>query len=167
MVCKTLDIRAWKTVTPEIWKAKKPSLSVSVYCFEFPGHSAGSWGPLKSQTHALKWWEELFFREGMQVEFTMQKTRQEREVRMNAAPPNLTTNVTIYMTLNFPFGEGNGTTLQYSCLENPIEDSEEPGGLQSMGSQRVGQNWATNTLTFTIVDVQYKLQVNNIVTHSS
>ena len=32
-------------------------------------------------------------------------------------------------------GEGNGYPLQCSCLENPIE---EPGGLQSMGSQRVG-----------------------------
>ena len=28
-------------------------------------------------------------------------------------------------------GEGNGNRLQYSCLENPME--EEPGGLQSMG----------------------------------
>ena len=28
-------------------------------------------------------------------------------------------------------GEGNGTPLQYSCLENPW--TEEPGGLQSMG----------------------------------
>ena len=25
---------------------------------------------------------------------------------------------------------------------------EEPGGLQSLGSQRVGHNWATNTFTF-------------------
>ena len=31
-------------------------------------------------------------------------------------------------------GEGNGCSLQYSCLENPIE---EPGGLQSMGSPGV------------------------------
>ena len=29
-------------------------------------------------------------------------------------------------------GEGNGTPLQYSCLENPW--TEEPGRLQSMGS---------------------------------
>ena len=29
-------------------------------------------------------------------------------------------------------GEGNGTPLQYSCLENPW--TEEPGGLQSMAS---------------------------------
>ena len=34
------------------------------------------------------------------------------------------------------FGEGNGTPLQYSCLENPW--TEEPGRLQSMGSLRVG-----------------------------
>ena len=33
--------------------------------------------------------------------------------------------------------EGNGTPLQYSCLENRME---EPGGLQSMGSLRVGHN---------------------------
>ena len=35
-------------------------------------------------------------------------------------------------------GEGNGTPLQYSCLESPW--TEEPGGLQSMGSLRVGHN---------------------------
>ena len=29
----------------------------------------------------------------------------------------------------------NGNPLQYSCLENPW--TEEPGGLQAMGSQRV------------------------------
>ena len=33
-------------------------------------------------------------------------------------------------------GEGHGNPLQYSCLENPM--TEEAGGLQSIGSQRVG-----------------------------
>ena len=32
-------------------------------------------------------------------------------------------------------GEGKGNPLQYSCLKNPM--NEEPGGLQSMGSERV------------------------------
>ena len=35
---------------------------------------------------------------------------------------------------------GNGNSLQYSCLENPW--AEEPGGLQSTGSQRVGNDGA-------------------------
>ena len=35
-------------------------------------------------------------------------------------------------------GGGNGNPLQYSCLGNPM--TEEPGRLQSMGSQRVGHN---------------------------
>ena len=35
-------------------------------------------------------------------------------------------------------GEGNGYPFQSSCLENPSQ--EEPGGLQFMGSQRVGHN---------------------------
>ena len=42
----------------------------------------------------------------------------------------------------FP-GEGNGNPLRYSCLENPMD-----GGawcrLLSMGSQRVGHDWATS-----------------------
>ena len=36
-------------------------------------------------------------------------------------------------------GEGNGNPFQCSCLENP-EWMEEPGSLQSMGSQRVGHD---------------------------
>ena len=39
-------------------------------------------------------------------------------------------------------GEGHGNPLQYSCLEYP-QWTEEPGRLQSMGSQRVRHNWAT------------------------
>ena len=35
-------------------------------------------------------------------------------------------------------GEGNGNPLQCSCLENPRDG--EPGGLQSMGSHRVGHD---------------------------
>ena len=35
--------------------------------------------------------------------------------------------------------------LQYSCLENPMDyrGSVGPGGLQSMGSQRVGHDWSS------------------------
>ena len=35
-------------------------------------------------------------------------------------------------------GEGNGNPLQCSCLESPRD--EEPGGLPSMGSHRVGHD---------------------------
>ena len=35
-------------------------------------------------------------------------------------------------------GGGHGNPFQYSCLENPVE--EEPGGLQSVGSLRVGHD---------------------------
>ena len=44
-------------------------------------------------------------------------------------------------------GERNGNPLQYCCLGNPR--TEEPG--QSMGSQRVGQDLVTNTLTSSIL----------------
>ena len=38
-------------------------------------------------------------------------------------------------------------TTHYSILAWRIPWTEEPGGLQSMGSQRVGHDWATNTHT--------------------
>ena len=51
-------------------------------------------------------------------------------------------------------GEGNGNPLQHSCWKIPWP--EEPSRLQSMGSQRVGHDWATSlslhftpTVTFT------------------
>ena len=42
-------------------------------------------------------------------------------------------------------GKENGYPLHYSCLENPCTD--EPGGLQFLGSQIVGHDWATSTFT--------------------
>ena len=42
-------------------------------------------------------------------------------------------------------GDGNGNPLQYSSWRIPW--TEEPGGLQSMGSQRVVYDGVTNTFT--------------------
>ena len=42
-------------------------------------------------------------------------------------------------------GEGNGNPLQCSCLENSMDRGV--WWLQSMGTQRVGHDWATNTHT--------------------
>ena len=52
-------------------------------------------------------------------------------------------------------GEGNGNPLQYSCLENPW--TEEPGKLQSMGSQ----SWTRlSDFSFTFVDLVVTLTSN-------
>ena len=58
--------------------------------------------------------------------------------------------------LGISLGEGNGTPLQYSCLENPMA-----GGacrLQSMGSWRVGHNWVTSLSLFTSMHWRRKWQ---------
>ena len=53
--------------------------------------------------------------------------------------------------------EGNGTPFQYSCLETPMD-----GGawweLQSMGSLRVGHDWATSFSLFTFMHWRRKWQ---------
>ena len=64
--------------------------------------------------------------------------------------------INIYIYLNTQDGEGNGTPLQYSCLKNPR--MEEPGRLQSMGSLRVGHNWATSLSLFTFIHWRRKWQ---------
>ena len=53
-------------------------------------------------------------------------------------------------------GEGNGTPLQYSCLEIP--GMEELGRLQSMGSLRVGRDQATSLSLFTFMHWRRKWQ---------
>ena len=52
--------------------------------------------------------------------------------------------------------EGNGTPLQYSCLENPC--TEEPDRLQSTQSLRVRYNWATSLSLFTFMHWRRKWQ---------
>ena len=50
--------------------------------------------------------------------------------------------------LERPPGVGNSNPLQYSCLENPGNlawRTEEPDGLQYIGSQRARHDRATNT----------------------
>ena len=44
---------------------------------------------------------------------------------------------------------GKGMATHSSIPAWRIPWKEEPGGLQSMGSQRVGHNWVTNTYTHT------------------
>ena len=55
-----------------------------------------------------------------------------------------------------PPGEGNGNSLQYSCLGNPW--TEEPGGLQSLGSQRVRHKLTTKQQQQSTVEVKGALE---------
>ena len=54
------------------------------------------------------------------------------------------------------FGEGDGT--HSSTLAWKIPWMEEPGGLQSMGSRRVGHDWATSLSLFTFLHWRRKWQ---------
>ena len=49
----------------------------------------------------------------------------------------------------------HGTPLQHSCLE---KWTEEPGRLQSIGSLRVGHDWATSLSVFTFMHWRRKWQ---------
>ena len=60
--------------------------------------------------------------------------------------------------------EGNGNPLQYSRLGNPW--TEEPGGLYSMGLQRVGHEWTTNQQQQTSYVMDYILYNAKIFSES-
>ena len=61
-----------------------------------------------------------------------------------------------YMFIDRMMGEGNGTPLQYCCLEIPW--MEEPGRLQSMGSLRVEYGEATSLSLSTFMHWRRKWQ---------
>ena len=57
-------------------------------------------------------------------------------------------------------GEGNGNLFQYFCLGIPW--TEWPGGLQSMGSQRVGHDLVTKKLyiyIYTYIHTHYVFHI--------
>ena len=58
-----------------------------------------------------------------------------------------------WVSSSYQVGEGNGNPLQYS-LSWKILWKEEPGGLQSMGSQRVRHDWMTKlSLSYQVAKV--------------
>ena len=66
-------------------------------------------------------------------------------------PPAMQETQVGLLGLEYPL-EDCMATLQYSCLENPW--TEEPGRLQSMGLQRIGYDWATNTHTYYLKELR-------------
>ena len=56
----------------------------------------------------------------------------------------------------------NGTPLQYSCLENPM--NWRPGVLQSMGLQRVRHDWATELNWTELTDIYQKINIITVYT---
>ena len=67
--------------------------------------------------------------------------------------------------LHFPFslsciGEGNGNPLQCSCLENPRDG--KPGGLPSMGSHRVGNDWSDLAAAAAATDYHFFKHLDNV-----
>ena len=60
-------------------------------------------------------------------------------------------------------GEKEKTMAPHSCtLAWKIPRTEEPGGLQSMGSQRVGYDWETSLSLFTFMHWRRKWQPNPV-----
>ena len=60
-------------------------------------------------------------------------------------------------------GGGNGKPLQYSCLGSPW--TEEPGGFQSMGSQRVSRKNLSNYMTIKTTATFYSWPSGQILLH--
>ena len=65
-----------------------------------------------------------------------------------------------YCTVLSNYGEGNGTPLQYSCLENPMD-----GGAWWAAVHGVGKSWARlSDFTFTF---HFHALEKEMATHSS
>ena len=85
-----------------------------------------------------------------------------REIRIESSPNRVPYSLLVAQTVENPsalqetwvgsLGQEDslekGMAIHSSILAWRIPWTEEPGGLQSTVSQRVGHNWATNTFTF-------------------
>ena len=59
-------------------------------------------------------------------------------------------------------GEGNSNSLQYFCLENPMERGASRAA-QFIGSQRVGHNWRDLAKIFVLVGREVKWHSQNLL----
>ena len=62
--------------------------------------------------------------------------------------------------IGVPFGEGNGTTLQYSCLENPLDGGAWWAAVHGVAKSRARQSHFTFTSHFHALEKE-------MATHSS
>ena len=66
-------------------------------------------------------------------------------------------NINIIKGIDLPyFGEGNGTALQYSCLENPMDGGAWWAVVHGIAG--VGHDWATSLSLFTFMHWRRKWQ---------
>ena len=75
-------------------------------------------------------------------------------------PPGKTLNIIIYVTLEIIFGEGDGTPLQYSCLENPMDGGAWKAAVHGVAKSRTLLSDFTFTLHFHALEKE-------MATHSS
>ena len=128
------------------------TVDISVYIKKFLT-SRSFWFPNGLVLKPLKgkW---LSLKDGCVFVWSVDATGTEEEARRSSPPPGAS--LVVQMVKNLPTvretwvqslgredspREGNGYPLQYSAWR--ISWMEEPGGLQSTGSQRVGHDWAT------------------------
>ena len=101
------------------------------------------------------------FQHGVKIGFSLQQYEDRNHVYFLPTTLSLVAFLVAQTVKNLPAMQG--TQVQSLGLEDPLEKematlstifaweiswTEEPGGLQSMGLQRIKQYWATNTFNF-------------------
>ena len=66
-----------------------------------------------------------------------------------SSQPRDRTHIHLFCLLHWQVGEGNGTPLQYFCLENPMDGGAWWAAVH--GVARVGHDWATSLSLFTFL----------------
>ena len=73
-------------------------------------------------------------------------------------PLSILTNINVYIHHTYEFILEKAMAPHSNTLAWKIPWTEEPGRLQSMGSQRVGHDWATSLSVFTFIHGRRKWQ---------
>ena len=138
--------KIWSIFYQSIWKAHIWISTISLKCWVFPGDSDSKESTCNAGDPASIPESARFPGEGKGNPHQYSCL----ENSMDRGDPG-----SISGSARFP-REGNGNPHQYSCLENSMDrgtwwamdlDSE------SLGLQRVGHDWVTNTFTFTVLNL--------------
>ena len=150
-------VTAWSVCT-EDWQLSHIQLAYNKWSSEWMGWSLQNWKPqvTKSVSLPVNLWLEQF------TQLSLLSLRNRKLVRKKDDKAHR-------VTFNHFFEKAHDSVLlahasekamapHSSTLAWKIPWTEEPGGLQSMGSLRVGQDWATSLSLFTFMHWRRKWQ---------
>ena len=137
----------------KLWLTRIVMLIVKVLLIASRGDGCGAWEPSGSRNVEHLAWNTVSTQQMLHLSFPSHAPLYNDRICICICLPAM--RETWVQSLGWEDPLEKGMATHSNILAWRIPWTEESGGLQFMGSQRVGHDWMTNTFTFHFVRISY------------